>query len=333
MDKNDIIFIGDNIFIEVRGKMFNEINTKIKECKEEMILRDTLEKKLETIQKSLNIKKMLLDVLKKNLDKEFKDVERLEKLSMANILSTILRNREEKLYKEEQEYLEAKLKYQECLEVVNGYENDMDSIKLRLENIDNYEEQYEELIKEKYELIKSFDKEKKEKLQVLENLLEIDTKERREIVEAITAAKECLSIIKNASKELDSAKSWGTYDMIGGGVMSSIAKHDKIDTARKELNKLGYSIGRLNMELSDIDMILAIDDITFDSSTYAFDIFFDNIFTDMSVQGKINDSLSKIRRLENTVNNLITQLYDKELKVSESIYRLNDEIYSLIEEA
>ncbi|MGL4108948.1 hypothetical protein [Clostridium sp. LP20] len=313
--------------------MFNEINTKIKECKEEMILRNTLEKKLGTIQDSVDIKKRLLEVLKKNLDKEFKDVERLEKMSMANILSTILRNKEEKLYKEEQEYLEAKLKYQECLEVVNGYENDIDSIKLRIKNIDNYEEQYEELIKKKYELIKSFDKEKKEKLQVLENLLEIDTKEGREILEAITSGKECFSIIRNAGKALKSAKSWGTYDMIGGGVMSSIAKHDKLDTARKELNKLGYSIGRLNMELSDINMVLAIDDITFDNSTYAFDVFFDNIFTDMSVQDKIKDSLSKIRRLENRVNNLINQLEEKELKVSESICRLNDEIYSLIENA
>ncbi|MGG7176899.1 hypothetical protein ACQPU1_04850 [Clostridium paraputrificum] len=313
--------------------MFNEINTKIKECKEEMILRNTLEKKLGIIQDSLDIKKRLLEVLKKNLDKEFKDVERLEKMSMANILSTILRNKEEKLYKEEQEYLEAKLRYQECLEVVNGYENDIDSIKLRIKNIDNYEEQYEKLIKEKYELIKSLDKEKKEKLQVLENLLEIDTKERREVLEAITAGKECFSIIRNAGEALDSAKSWGTYDMIGGGVMSSIVKHDKLDTARKELNKLGYSIGRLNMELSDIDMVLAIDDLTFDSSTYAFDVFFDNIFTDMSVQDKIKDSLSKIRRLENRVNNLINQLEEKELKVSESICRLNDEIYSLIENA
>ena len=60
---------------------------------------------------------------------------------MVNIISTIFNCREEKLYKEEQEYLEAKLRYEELQRVtVEALKNDLETTKSRIESISNYEE-------------------------------------------------------------------------------------------------------------------------------------------------------------------------------------------------
>ena len=53
--------------------------------------------------------------------------------------------------------------------------------------------------------------------------------ERREIDEAILAGEQALDSLQEAKKQLNSARAWGIYDLVGGGVISSVIKHSKIN--------------------------------------------------------------------------------------------------------
>lgn len=311
--------------------MFDEINREIRECKEKIMLKQTLEKKLKMVEETLDIKEKLLKNLNKILNKEYKDVQNLEKLSLVNILATIIGNKEDKLYKEEQEYIQAKIKYDECLLIVEGYKNDRNYLISRIKEIDYSEDRYAELIREKGEKLKTFDFGIKQELVRLENLLDIEKQNGIEIIEAKAEADRCKNIISEAIDQLESAKSWGTYDMFGGGGLSSIIKHERIRDAKNKLQSLGYAVQKLNFELNDVNMSLANEGLDSLSDDYLIDVFFDNIFTDWSVQDKIKDSLRKVNGLYKRVLKISDELEIKEKRHLEEVENLKENINKLIE--
>ena len=79
--------------------MFEDINRELRECKDNILLKETLEEKLVTLEDTYYRKNKVLEGLEEKLNKEFKDVEKFNKISVANIISTIFNYREEKLYK------------------------------------------------------------------------------------------------------------------------------------------------------------------------------------------------------------------------------------------
>ena len=47
---------------------------------------------------------------------------------------------------------------------------------------------------------------------------------RREVQEAISAADDAIRHLEDAERELKSARNWGIYDILGGGLISSLIK-------------------------------------------------------------------------------------------------------------
>lgn len=129
----------------------------------------------------------------------------------------------------------------------------------------------------------------------------------KELKEARTAAVEVRARIDNAINSLDSASSWGILDIFGGGFFSSVLKRERIQDANYDVRKIFSSLKVLNRELEDVNMTLPnqISDTMTDS---AFDIWFDNIFTDIRVQGEIKESLGRLRDFRITIVDLIKKL-------------------------
>ena len=57
------------------------------------------------------------------------------------------------------------------------------------------------------------------------------TNEMREIREAIQAGERALMSLRKAEEKLTSASNWGLWDIFGGGLISGIAKHNKMSEA------------------------------------------------------------------------------------------------------
>lgn len=308
--------------------MIKEINEKLNKLKEDIALKNVLNRKLKTLNSQLDNNKKELQDLELRLKKEHKGVEKLEKLSFAKIIATVMKNKDEKLEKEQQEYIMAKIKYDEFKSKVELLKENIESVKYRLETLKYCENEYKVLLNKKLELIKLYgDEDKKIKLSKIE--AEIDEKllEKKEIEEAESAGRDLLRAANCAKDSLESAKNWGIFDIAGGDMLSSIAKHNKINDAESHFRRVSSLINRFNKELGDVNF----DGLTFSSTTIAFDIFFDNIFTDFSVQNKINRSLDNIRSLISKVENILNTLNSKKVNINSNISSLRKDYDNIIE--
>lgn len=75
----------------------------------------------------------------------------------------------------------------------------------------------------------------------------------REIDEAIRAGERALDSLREAKNQLNSARNWGIYDMIGGGLISSMIKHSKIDQANEWMDQANRDLRCFAKELRDVE--------------------------------------------------------------------------------
>lgn len=299
--------------------MLEELNRKIEKVKNDVALKRILNEEALRLENKLKSDEEKLYNLEKQLIKEKNDVDKLSKLSISNIVATILNNKENKIEKEEQEYLMVKLKYDELLSSVNILKEELDKEKYRLNLLGNCEEEYNKLINEKINIIKKYgDKATREKLSNIDEKIDNIINENKEIEEAYSVGRRLLIEVNEAEEYLRSAKNWGIFDIAGGDIVSTIAKHNKINKANDKFEKIGYLISKFNKELGDINL----NNVSFSTTTITLDLFFDNIFTDISVQNKINDSIDNMELLKIRVENIMRNLqerYDNLEKEHESL--------------
>lgn len=296
--------------------MLRDINIKINQIKEQVAEKKVLEKKLADLDENLKMHECELRDLEEILNKELNDVEKLKKLSLSSIMSTLMRNKEEKLDKEEKEYLMVKLKYDDCLSRLNSLKNSKSRIESRLSSLEDCEKRYGELLDTKLSLINIYGNgNQKNILLSMENELDNYLKEMKDIEESIGAGKALYQEIGYTKEILQSAKNWGTLDLLGGDFISSMAKHQKVDEAQKQFARVSNLLVNFNKELEDINM----SSLNFSTSMKTFDIFFDNIFTDISVNNQISKSYDDICKLEKNVNDILINLKNDKEKLDQVI--------------
>ena len=130
----------------------------------------------------------------------------------------------------------------------------------------------------------------------------------REIDEAIRAGERALDSLREAKNQLNSARNWGIYDMIGGGLISSMIKHSKIDQANENewMDQANRDLRCFAKELRDVDG----EDLQIDTGSLVtmLDIFCDNFFSDLLVQQKINDGRARIDALSDRIEDVLYTL-------------------------
>lgn len=138
----------------------------------------------------------------------------------------------------------------------------------------------------------------------------------KELKEAKEAADLVIVRIDVGIRQLESATSWGILDILGGGLISSLVKRNKIGEANRSLEEISSSLKSLNKELSDVDISLP-DTIPDSFSDELFDMVFDNIFTDIRVQGEIKENLVALKELRYAIVGLGEKL-EKEIRELEA---------------
>ena len=125
--------------------------------------------------------------------------------------------------------------------------------------------------------------------------------EDREIREAIYAGERALGSLRQVQEKLNSARAWGIFDMLGGGMLTGILKHSRINDATRCMENAKYDLQAFQKELRDVRLP---DDIRIEVGgflTFA-DFFFDGFLADYLVQSKIADARRQvedaIRRVE-----------------------------------
>lgn len=310
--------------------MLNEIKIKLKKLKNDVSLKSTLNCDIEMLDNNLNKEEKELRYLERQLNKEKKQMDDLNKLSISNIFTSIFKNKKSKKENQEKEYLDAKVKYEKQLLIVNSLREKIKIKRNELDKIENCEEEYDKLMDEKINVLKlQGDYFTKEKIRLLDEKLNEYLKINEDIRKTHKIGKNLLEEVKLAKHDLEWSKKWGKVDMVAKDSMSSIAKQNKIRKVKLKFENIEKLINQFNKELEDIK----INNLEFSNITFAMDIFFDNIFTDISVQRQINDSIEDIERLEDKVQNILYKLQIKNEEVIKKINNVKNDYISFVEEA
>ena len=234
--------------------------------------------------------------LKQVLEKEYHDVEQLDKLNLTALFYSILGNKDKKQEKERQEYLKAKLQYEEAIKEIKLIKRTVEQLRIEINLLKNSEEKYQLLLREKEEFLLSLEDESSKNLQDVIDDINAAALHIQEIEEVLQEAEPALHYLNETFNQLQSAESWGTFDMIGGGLLVTSIKHGKIDEARLGISKAQFYLDNLSRELRDVVLPTQLNESIDIGDFNSFgDYIFDGLIFDFIVQEKISKSRSHVQ--------------------------------------
>lgn len=277
------------------------------------VLDELFDRKRELSDKVFNLKMQMLH--------EQTDVDRLEGRSLYAFFYNVIGKKDEMLTKERAEAYEARVKYDAAMAEQQAVSDDIDQFNSELESIKNCENEYRAALKEKAEKIKAAGIADSEKIIKLEQNINSAKAILKELDEAVSAGNRAKNIAESILESLDKAKKWSTYDVLGGGgIISHAAKHEHLDMAQSNVERLQVALSKFKTELTDVK-------ITFDSQVNIdgflkfADYFFDGLFVDLSVRNRITDSqqqvMSTMDQIKRVLYKLDSMKRDTEYKLTE----------------
>lgn len=239
--------------------------------------------------------------------KEQADVERLEGRSLASLFYNAIGRIGEKLSKEREEAYAARLKYDTVRRELEAIEEDLRRYEAEREALNGCEEEYRTVLDEKVEAIRDADDEAAEAiLRMEEHLLSLDYR-KEELQEAIDAGNAALSVADRVLDSLGSAEDWGTFDLLGGGILADSIKYSHLEDAQAAVNQLQAQLRCFRAELADVVVQCAVE-IEVDEFLYFADYFFDSFFTDYAVMERIHQAQSQMCNAKDQIEDVLSIL-------------------------
>ncbi|MBN1668193.1 MAG: hypothetical protein JW862_13965 [Anaerolineales bacterium] len=287
--------------------MLTDISARLEHAIAQKERKVKLERDLRAVTSELHQQSDQLATLKAQLEKEKVDVEKLEGTSLTALFYTVLGSREQQLEKERQEMLAAQLQYQRVKRQVEYLAQDQSKLQVQLAELAGAEREYDNLLAEKEKLIRQTGQAATQDLLDLTEQIARRQVEVKELAEAVAAGKQVAAGLEQAIRSLESAEGWGTWDLLGGGLLSTAVKHSRIDDARRAIQQVQAKMNRFQRELADVrtQADLQIDISSFDSFA---DYFFDGLIMDWIVQSKISASLARTKEAKDRISKAVNQL-------------------------
>lgn len=267
--------------------------------------------------------------LKLALANENADVEKLENQGLAALFYSVLGKLDDRIEKERQEALAAKLKYDQAVKDLKDVAEQID--KLSAERLLYVEcpKEYERLFALKKADLMRDNGAAAQRIIELTNQAGATGSHLKEIKEAIVAGGAVLSSLDRVSSSLGSAQGWGTWDLLGGGLISDLAKHSHIDDAKAEVENVQRLLRRFKSELTDIDFN---SDIFIETSGFVkfADFFFDGLVADWFMQSRIKESSASVENVKNQVLSVIAKLEQMQSRGMSLLAELESELQDFV---
>lgn len=305
-------------------------------------LNDKLEKALKGIYRTQKIDAMLNDLQKEReelintashfkevLEKENLDVDKLNKKSVAAVFYSVLGKLEDRLEKEKREAITAKLKYDQAISDLENVEYEISNHSKERNELRDCKEQFELLFAKKKDLLVKSNASAAGKIIDLTKQLNDSKNKLSELQEAIFAGNDALQSLEKALHNLDNAEGYGTWDLLGGGLLADIAKHSELDDSKKQIEIAQNKLRRFKTELADVNINSEVHIETEGFAKFA-DFFFDGLISDWFMQSKINDSQQNVLSVINQIESTISRLIKLENQENDLIVKLEEELNNLI---
>ncbi|MBA8760026.1 hypothetical protein GWK87_06910 [Staphylococcus schleiferi subsp. coagulans] len=130
---------------------------------------------------------------------------------------------------------------------------------------------------------------------------------QHEVVEVKNAVEDALVEVQKVKKLIKEIRIWSGVDLLGNSSINSYFKRRKIKKMNTYLSQLQTQLQNTVPMLKDMDedLVLAISNSEKDQ---LYDIWWDNIFTDVEVHGKIKKVKKSIEQLEIALNRILASL-------------------------
>jgi hypothetical protein len=172
-----------------------------------------------------------------------------------------------------------------------------------------------------------------ERLTLLEQQCAGHERLANELRECVQAAGRALTSIMSASADFDSAAKWGTWDLLGGGFVTSALKHGKVEAGLDGVDQAHRDLARLVDELDDVRHILQTSvptGLELGSGAWIWDVWFDNIFSDLKMQARIDEMGDRLSVLEHHVRRVLVEAETRYNDVSADFTRCRGELSTLL---
>jgi len=279
---------------------------------------------LQAARSGLEVEQQRSAALKRRLDKEEADVEKLTGLSLAGLFHSILGDRTERMQKEKQEAIAARLKYDDASQAVVDALDEVEHLSAELQSLEGVEEEYAELLDRKAAILLERSDEQTHKLMACDERISDLKSDEKELDEAVTAGDAALDALNLVDSDLAAAGDWGTLDLVGGGLISGLAKHSKFDSAKAHAERAQRLLLAFSRELVDAGERLDLS-IDVGGFTKFADFFFDGLIADWVVQSKIRQSQEACRNATSQASAAVNACRQK---LRETRQALADEIES-----
>lgn len=128
-----------------------------------------------------------------------------------------------------------------------------------------------------------------------------------QINQALSLTDQLISELDQAERQLSSARNWGFLDVLGGGLITDLIKHSKLNNAKLSMERVNYLLQELKRVLGGISMPGDYSMNVGGFETFA-DFFFDSGIVDVYMTAKIMSSLNEVRNLKNRCYELRSKL-------------------------
>ena len=144
-----------------------------------------------------------------------------------------------------------------------------------------------------------------------------DEKLLTEINEAIEAGRDAQMRLRRIQETLRSAKGWGIYDLLGGGLISGMMKRIRMEKAQQQIEELRGSLERFNSELKDVQ-VQCNTSAELSAWLNITDLVLDDPLSDWLSLSEIKDAKAEIDRTEKEVTALLARLESSREKLRQS---------------
>ena len=302
----------------------------------ELQMQAASKNRLETVLRELGQQKSILEARVAELSarkaKEQLDVERLEKSSLVNYFYQVVGKLDDKLTRERQEAYEAAVKYDAAYGELQAVEADICAKELEYGRVRNSSERYQQVLKEKQEAVKlSNVPEASEILRLEAQLTSLEVQEK-ELEEAISAGHNAKQTAEWILESLSSAQSWGTFDLLGGGLIADLAKHSHLDEAQGKVERLQGALRKFKTELADVEIIADMQ-VNIDGFLRFADYFFDGLFADWSVMNRISEATGQVEKVKNQIETVLSKLHRASASVKVQKNNTENQLQEVVKKA
>lgn len=282
-------------------------NEELRELQIQVAKKNRLETVLKELRKQQSDLKDRVDELTRQKEKEQMDVTRLEGRSLANFFYQVVGKLDDRLTKERQEAYEAAVKYDVAYRELQAVEAQLRMNEMEYDRVRRSNERYQEVLKEKQEAVKMSGVPEAAEILRLEAQITSLEVQMKELEEAVSAGGFAEQIAEGILDSLSSAEGWGTWDLLGGGILADAVKHSHLDEAQSQVERLQEALRRFKTELADVEIVADMQ-VNINGFLRFADYFFDGLFADWTVMNRISDAQEQVEMVKDQIRAMLGKL-------------------------